>query len=148
MVSRPAGIWVERGIQPHPLPPFLGGDQPRSRELSELADAFNKVCERWSVETTQAVRLLHMEEEEALCKLILRGEIRPFTGDLRDRMALIVGISIGLIQLFGSNREAERVWLNRRIEVFGRSPLEHMFQGNMQNLHSVSGFLDKVRNVK
>ncbi len=94
-------------------------------------------------------KLLHLEEEIGLCNLILSGQVPPMTGDLKDRMALVIGISIGLGELFDDNKDGELQWLNSaRSNLGGVSPLEHMLKGDLLNIRDVIDLVDNARGLK
>jgi hypothetical protein len=94
-------------------------------------------------------RLLHLEDEVWLSALILSGNVPPFTGDLKDRMALVIGISIGLGDLFDDSREGELKWLNtRRSELGDMSPLNSMLEGDLSRLMDVVDLLDRARGLR
>ena len=114
-----------------------------------LAEGYKNVCERWSLDDLGMAKLLHLEEEFGLCDLILSGQARPMTGDLKDRMALVIGISIGLGELFGDDKDAELQWMNStRTYLGGVSPLEHMLKGDLLNIREVLDLVDNARGLK
>jgi hypothetical protein len=128
---------------------YTSGYAPRSRQkLTGLAEGFKNVCARWSLDTLAMARLLHLEEEIGLSRLILSGHVPPLTGDLRDRMALVIGISIGLGDLFDDDKDAELRWLgSARSELGSLSPLEHMLKGDLLNIRDVVDLLDAARGL-
>lgn len=120
-----------------------------TQQPTGLAEGFKNVCERWSLDRLAMAKLLHLEEEIGLSKLILSGQVPPVTGDLKDRMALVIGISIGLGELFDDDKNAELQWLNSgRSELSGLSPLEHMLKGDLLNLRNVVEILDYARGLR
>ncbi len=122
----------------------------RSRKrLTGLAEGYKNICGRWSLGTLDEARLLHLEEEIGLCELILSGQVPPMTGDLKDRMALVIGISVGLGELFDDNKDAELNWLNStRAELGGNSPIEHMLKGDLLNIMNVTNLVDNARDLR
>ena len=122
----------------------------RSRQKpTGLAEGYKNVCERWSLDDLGMAKLLHLEEEFGLCDLILSGQARPMTGDLKDRMALVIGISIGLGELFDDDKDGEFQWLNStRSDLSGVSPLEHMLKGDLLNIRDVIDLVDNARGLK
>ena len=122
----------------------------RSREKpTGLAEGFKKVCERWSLDALGMAKLMHLEEELGLSGLILSGQIPPLTGDLKDRMAFVIGISIGLGELFNDDKDAEFRWLSSaRSELGSLSPLAHMLNGDMLNIRDVIDLMDNARGVR
>lgn len=114
-----------------------------------LAEGYKKICERWSLNQTEMAMLLHLEEERGLSELILSGQVSPMTGDLKDRMALVIGISIGLGELFDDDKDAELAWLNsRRAQFNGASALQHMLEGDFLHIRQVVELLDRARGLK
>ena len=128
---------------------YTSGYAPRSRQkLTGLTEGFKNVCERWSLDTLAMARLLHLEEEIGLSRLILSGHVPPMTGDLKDRMALVIGISIGLGDLFDDVKGAELKWLrSARSELGSLSPLEHILKGDLRNIRDVVDLLDAARGL-
>ncbi len=126
------------------------GISVRSRQkLTGLAEGYKNVCERWSLDAIGMTKLLHLEEEIGLCNLILSGQVPPMTGDLKDGMALVVGISIGLGELFDDDKDAELQWLtSKRSELASVSPLEHMLKGDLLNIRDVVDLVDNARGLK
>ncbi len=129
---------------------YLAGISVRShKEPTGLAEGYKNVCERWSLDALGMTKLLHLEEESGLCDLILSGQVPPMTGDLKDRMALVIGISIGLGELFNDNKDGELQWLNStRSDLGGNSPLEFMLQGALLNIRDVVDLVDDARGLK
>ena len=122
----------------------------RSRQRpTGLAEGYKSVCERWSLDALGIAKLLHLEEEIVLCDLILSGHVPPMTGDLKDRMALVIGISVGLGELFDDAKDAELQWLtSKRSETGGISPLEHMLKGDLLNVRDVVDLVDNARGLR
>jgi hypothetical protein len=126
------------------------GFQVRSRQkLTGLVDGFKNICERWSLNDLEIARLLHLEEEIGLCALILSGQVPPMTGDLKDRMALVIGISVGLGDLFDDNKNAEIRWLSSaRDDLNGVNPIEYMLKGEFTNLKEVNELVEAARGLQ
>lgn len=122
----------------------------RSRQKpTGLAEGYKSVCERWSVDALGMAKLLHLEEEIGLCSLILSGHVPPLTGDLKDRMALVIGISIGLGELFDDDKDAELQWLiSKRSELGNVSPLEHMLKGDLLNVKDIVDLVNNARGLR
>ena len=129
---------------------YPAGISVRSRQKpTGLAEGYKNVCERWSLDALGMTKLLHLEEEIGLCDLILSGQVPPMTGDLKDRMALVIGISIGLGELFDDDKDGELQWLNStRPDLGGVSPLEHMLKGDLLNIRDVVDLVDNARGLK
>ncbi len=129
---------------------YPAGISVRSRQKpTGLAEGYKNVCERWSVDALGMTKLLHLEEESGLCDLILSGQVPPMTGDLKDRMALVIGISIGLGELFDDDKDGELQWLNStRSDLGGDSPLDFMLKGAFLNIRDVVDLVDNARGLK
>lgn len=66
-----------------------------------------------------------------------------------DDMARVVGISVGLGDLFSDDVEAERAWLNRpREELDGRSALAFMLARGGSGVRAVDELVNEARNLK
>ena len=114
-----------------------------------LVEGYKNICERWSLDLLGMTKLLHLEEEIGLCHLVLSGQVPPMTGDLKDRMALVIGISVGLGELFDDDKDGELQWLNStRADLGGASPLEHMLKGDFLNIWDVVDRVDNARGLK
>ena len=129
---------------------YPAGISVRSRQKPlGLAQGYKSVCERWSLDVLGIAKLLHLEEEIGLCDLVLSGQVPPMTGDLKDRMALVIGISIGLGELFDDDKDAELQWLtSKRSELGSISPLEHMLKGDLLNVRDVIDLVDNARGLR
>lgn len=112
-----------------------------------IVESFSEICNRWSIEESQAAVLIGLEDNVALGKEVLRGAVLPFTRDIEDRMAILVGISIGLGTLFDESVDEERRWLNTNIEEILDSPIRFMLEGSMRNLLVVSEIVLRIRGV-
>ena len=122
----------------------------RSRQKTTgLVEGCKKICERWSLVNLDIAKLLHLEEEIGYCELIFSGQVRPMAGDLKDRIALVIGISIGLGEFFDDDKSAELNWLHsKRSQLGDVSPLEHLLKGDLLNLRNVIDLLDNVRGLR
>lgn len=119
------------------------------RKLTDLAEGFKKICQRWGLEGSDMAKLLHLEEEVQLSNWILSGDMAPLTGDLKDRMALVIAISLGLGDLFDDNKEAEIRWLKvNRLELGEANPLEYMLKGDFYRIDEVMQLLDMARGLR
>jgi len=119
------------------------------RQPTGLAEGYKNICERWSLNAVDMARLLHLEEEPGLCEQILSGQVRLFAGDLKDRAALVIGISLGLGELFDDDKDAEVQWLNAPREKYkGRSCIAHMLEGDFLNIRDVADLVDNARGLR
>ncbi len=151
LLERPSALW-NVGFENEPATErkdFPASFPIRSRqEPKGLAEGYKSICERWSLDILGMAKLLHLEEEIGLCDLVLSGQVPPMTGDLKDRMAMVIGISIGLGELFDDAKDAELQWLTtKRSELGGFSPLEHMLKGDLLNLRDVVDLVDNARGL-
>ncbi len=120
-----------------------------SNKIAGLAEGFKKICQRWKLDNSAMAMLLHLEEEIVLSAQILSGQVPPLTGDLKDRMTIVIGISLGLGDLFGECREAEVLWLNsKHSKLDDLTPLEHMLKGAFTNLTDITQLLDSARGLR
>jgi len=144
-----------RGEERH----HVGGDTtplPVSGEFGSLRQAFaglvegfRSVGERWSLGPGEMAKLLHLENEMGLCQMILAGQIPPITGDLKDRMAMIIGISVGLGDLFDDDEVAERKWMcQERDQLDGNSAVAHMQQGDFFAIRAVLELVEEARGLR
>ncbi|MCP4315602.1 MAG: hypothetical protein GY789_06170 [Hyphomicrobiales bacterium] len=129
--------------------PFLKLFTQASSTPAGLTDGYRKICQRWNLNELQTAKLLNLENDLGLCQLILSGQVPPITGDLKDRMTYIIGISVGLGFLFNDDKEAELHWLNMDKEQFdGLSALNHMLDGSFANLLSVVQTVESARGLE
>lgn len=151
-LSQRRAVWnlrYERGPKIEPKEYLASYPVQAQQKQTGLAEGFNNICKRWSLDAFDMAKLLHLEEEIGLSRLILSGQVPPITGDLKDRMALVIGISIGLGELFDDDKDAELQWLNAtRSNLGGHSPLKHMLKGNLLNLRDVVDILDDARGLR
>lgn len=107
--------------------------------MRSLEDGFNAVCKIWMVGEDDKKRLLHFDWPAD-------DLIRP---QQDDYMLSVVGISIGLGDLFNDDYKAEVEWLNApRDEFGGRSSLEHMLEGGAVSIRDVVDLVDHARNLR
>ncbi|MEX2617394.1 MAG: MbcA/ParS/Xre antitoxin family protein [Alphaproteobacteria bacterium] len=79
-----------------------------------------------------------------------RGKVSALSRDQLERISLILGIQKGLRLLFADEASAER-WFtspNADVPFGGRSPLERMTQGGMDDLYAVRRYIDAWRGMK
>jgi hypothetical protein len=113
-----------------------------------IVDAFVKVCQYWKLQRDKWPILLGFGQEPWRADLILNGSIRQLWPDIADRMAYVVGISLGLGELFDDDREAEVSWLTTpRPELENRSPMDFMLEGRMKNLIALSDLVLNFRGL-
>ena len=115
-----------------------------AKPLSGLVVFFLKLLERWQLSKPEGAALLGFGEsgELLVAEQILRGD-RPLEGrDLRDRIAHLLQIHKTLGSLF-RDLEVENQWLREPHGILGgRSPLELMLQGSMEDLLLAKEYVD------
>ena len=103
-----------------------------------IADGFYSVCEIWSLDDANKRRLLGIGPSRFTRK-----------SDMIERMLIVMGISIGLGDLFDDDFDAEVEWLEApRNEFRGRSSLEHMLEGDFLNIRDVADLLEQARGLR
>ena len=113
-----------------------------------IIDAFVKTCQRWQLSHEEQCRLLGYQPSDVIGQLMLAGSIVPSSQDIRDRVGLVVGISLSLGALFDNVVKAEITWLNaQRDELNGKSALEHLLEGRIANLFFVEQLLRQERGL-
>lgn len=109
-----------------------------------LLDVFEKTCQRWS---------LSKDEQEILLggqvgALSLTGRLSTVSRDMKDRIGYVVAISLGLGILFDENIQSEKRWLrqpNKKLQ--GKSPLDYMLEGSMQNVFTINDIVERERGI-
>ena len=107
--------------------------------MRSLEDGFHAVCKIWMVGEDDKKRLLHFDWPAD-------DLISP---QQDDYMLSVVGISIGLGDLFNDDDKAEVEWMNTpRDELKGKSALEHMLEGGADNIMDVADLVEHERNLR
>lgn len=134
---------------------YSGNEKPYQEEqmpvTPDLVRSFKHICqERWKIDDYEMAKLLHLEGEKALYEQIIYGEIKDGTaGDVGERMLRILGISVGLGELFNDDMAAEYQWISStRPALNGNSPLDHMLKGNIRDIMDVNTIVAEVRNLR
>lgn len=66
-----------------------------------------------------------------------------------EKAAMVLGICIGLGELFNDNHDAEAVWLAKpRPALDGKSALALMLTGDEDNILTVIGLVNEARNLR
>jgi hypothetical protein len=113
-----------------------------------VIDAFVKTCQRWHLSTTDQVTLLGYKGSGAFGRQFLDGRLSVVPQDIRDRSGYVLGISLGLGALFNDSEEAELRWLSEpRPHFGGRSAIDFMLEGRMENLMIVAQIVAAERNL-
>lgn len=147
--DNPFGASVELSRQATRVQSFHGqSDCENSAGRRGIIEAFVKICERWGLGTNEQLILLGYQPDDVVGQHVLAGRVVPWTQDVRDRAGYVVSISLGLGALFEEITEAEVDWLNYgRSQFRGKSPLEHMLEGSMSQLFSVSEMVKHERGL-
>lgn len=118
------------------------------RTPAGLVDGFDKICQLWNLDAYQRASLLGLANSVNLSNQIISGQVKPDSRDPTDRMAYVLSISLGLAELFDSNRKAECDWLmKKRAELSENTPLEHMLEGSMHNILDVVAMVLSARGL-
>jgi transcriptional regulator with XRE-family HTH domain len=116
------------------------GINPRAYKPTAPVQFVAKLQEIWRLDREVLARLLGLEEADDVRDL-LRGTRTLETRHAKDRVRHLIRIREALHSLF-QNADAERDWLRGpRPELQGQSPLAMMFEGSMENLLTVSQFV-------
>lgn len=97
---------------------------------------FLNTMERWNIAADQrAVLLGYSAGESIVAEMILNGQRIAIGQDIRDRVSYVVATSLYLGRVLLGGAAAEQAWLSAAREEFeGRSALELMLSGRMENL--------------
>lgn len=116
--------------------------------IGGLADGFSKIAQRWLISKAEQARLLGFEHDTSMLDLILSGRVKPFTRDLKARMAYLIGISVGLGDLLNDSESVEREWLLKARASFANySALEYMVEGSFERILQVYHYLQEARGL-
>jgi Protein of unknown function (DUF2384) len=114
-----------------------------------LIDAFVKTCQRWRLNEREQSVLLGYGTNPPLAREMTSGRYRDLPQDVRDRVAYIVGISLGLGTVFDEAVRAELDWLHRpHPKLANRTPLSEMLMGHMKQLITVSDLVAEERALR
>jgi transcriptional regulator with XRE-family HTH domain len=114
--------------------------QPQARTPTGPAKFVAKLEEIWRLDRKELSNLLGFEDEEYVHDL-MSGARKLDRRDVKDRVRHLMRIREALHSLFQS-LDAEREWLREpRPELRGESPLALMLEGSMENLLTVSQFV-------
>ncbi len=102
-----------------------------------IADGFDGVCQIWSLNDADKKKILGVG----------RDIFNAAQSQIIERMLMVMGISIGLGDLFDDDFDAEVEWLKApRDELEGRSALEHMREGYC--LRDVADLVEHARGLR
>jgi hypothetical protein len=132
------------------LPLEALGDRAVAREISPAAvRLFLRLADAWDLTVDQRRALLGGISRPTYFNW-QRGRVGALSRDQLERISLVLGIRKGLRLLFADDAGARR-WLagpNTDIPFGGRSPLERMTHGGMDDLYAVRRYIDAWRGVK
>ena len=110
-----------------------------SETQQAIADGFDGVCGMWSLSETDKMKLLGVRPHIYI----------PTQSQQIERMLIIMGVSIGLGDLFDDDFNSEVEWLKTpRDELRGRSPLRHMLVGDLPNIRDVADLVERERGLR
>ena len=132
---------------PNVIPEQVNRNPGRKRLRGSL-DAFVKTCQRWRLKPDKQTILLGYEPQDSEGRHILSGDLIPSSQDFRDRIAYVLKISLGLGSVYNEVAEAELNWLNKlRPELNDKSALDHMLEGHMSNLMTITDLVEYERGL-
>jgi len=144
-------------VQNQPYASFqqYGGAAPEPREEQRataapagLVDSFYKVCLRWKLTDDEMSALLSLPRGSVYLRLLLGGTVKPLTGDMRERMALVSAISFGLGELFRDDPTKEIAWITHaQPNLDNRSPLQVMLRGRLIEWYGLHYSLNELRGL-
>lgn len=143
-----------------PSQPALAGGEPVAAEvLRDPADRqklsapavrlFMNVADLWGLKVDDRRAILG-DISAATYHNWRAGKVGALTRDQLERISLVLGILKGLRLVFSSDEYGMR-WLkskNTDFEFAGRSPLEHMTSGGINDLYTVRKYLDAWRGMR
>lgn len=124
-------------------------DRNVSREISPAAvRLFLRLADAWRLTVDQRCALLGGISRPTYHNW-QKGRVGALSRDQLERISLVLGIRKGLRLLFADEASAER-WFtspNDDVPFGGRSPLERMTAGGMDDLYAVRRYLDAWRGM-
>jgi hypothetical protein len=130
--------------------PDLLRDGIERRKLSAPAvRLFVRLADLWGLDERQRLALLG-DVSRATYYNWAKGAVGPLTRDQLERVGLVLGVQKALRTLFADDAAALR-WLkgvNTDLPFSGRSPLDRMTLGSVDDLYAVRRYLDAWRGVK
>ena len=125
-------------------------DPAARRSLSAPAfRLFVNTANLWGLSVDQRLTLLGDIARQTYHKWAA-GDVGTMSRDQIERVSLVLGILKGLRLLFADDASALR-WLkspNRDIPFAGKSPLDRMLRGGIEDLYTVRRYLDAWRGVR
>ena len=130
-------------------PDALREPSDRRRLSAPAIRLFFNVAELWDLAVDQRRAILGDVSKQTYHNW-KAGKIGALTRDQIERISLVLGILKGLRLVFSDDAAAIR-WLkaeNRDLPFGGRSPLDRMTAGGINDLYEVRRYLDAWRGVK
>lgn len=125
-------------------------DREVSKEISPVAvKLFLRLADVWKLAVDQRLTLLGGISRPTYYNW-QKGKGGPLSRDQLERISLTLGIHKGLKLLFADEASAER-WFtspNTDVPFGGRSPLERMTRGGIDDLYAVRRYIDAWRGMK
>ena len=141
---------TEAAVVDRRLPLTALQDRDVSKEISPTAvRLFLRLADVWQLSVDQRRTLLGGISRPTYYNW-LRGKVGTLSRDQLERISLVLGIQKGLRLLFADEASAGR-WFtspNADVPFGGRSPLERMTGGGMDDLYALRRYLDAWRGMK
>ncbi|WP_343683957.1 MbcA/ParS/Xre antitoxin family protein [Asticcacaulis sp.] len=130
-------------------PEALRSPEDRKRMSATALRLFFRTADLWALTVDQRRAILG-DVSRATEHKWRNGEQTTLTRDQMERISLVLGILKGLRLVFAEDANGFR-WLkasNSDFPFAGRSPLDHMTNGGINDLYAVRRYLDAWRGVK
>jgi hypothetical protein len=141
---------IEAAVTDDRLPLEALQDREVSRRVSPAAvRLFLRLADLWNLSVDARCTLLGGIARPTYYKW-QRGDVGPLSRDQLERISLVLGIHKGLKVLFADDASASR-WFtspNTDVPFGGRSPLERMLCGGIDDLYAVRRYIDAWRGMK
>ncbi len=121
----------------------------RARLSGPAIRLFLKLADLWRLSVDQR-RILLGDISRPTYHNWQGGKVGTLTRDQLERISLLLGIHKGLKLLFADDTGAAR-WFtspNRDLPFAGRSPLDRMLRGSIDDLYAVRRYIDAWRGMK
>ena len=110
---------------------------------------FLKLADRWQLNVDQR-RVMMGDVSRQTYHNWQNGKIGPLSRDQLERVSLLLGIHKGLKLLFADDAAGQR-WFkssNQDLPFAGRSPLDRVLLGSIDDLYAVRRYIDAWRGMK
>lgn len=121
----------------------------RRRLSAPAVRLFFRVADLWGLSVDQRRAILGDISRQTYHNW-QKGGVAALTRDQLERISLVLGIVKGLRLVFAADENALR-WLkaaNKDFEFGGKSPLDRMTRGGVNDLYAVRRYLDAWRGVR